>query len=237
MPFDTADVVAFDIFGTTVDWRSGVAGHVRTVSAELGVELDAGAFADAWRDQYLPSMARVRSGEIPWTLLDELHRASLDELLERFGVADRFDEASRGRLVRGWYDLPPWPDAAAGLDRLRTRLVTTALSNGGFALLTHLVKNAGLRFDAVVSAELARQYKPSPEPYLTAARLLGAEPSRVLMVATHNWDLAGAKAAGLRTVFVERPAEKGPLRTADRPGEEAEDTVSDFLDLADRLGC
>ncbi|MEC3978264.1 haloacid dehalogenase type II [Amycolatopsis sp. H20-H5] len=231
------EVLAFDIFGTTVDWRASIAEHVRAVAADRGAELDAGAFADAWRDHYLPSMALVRSGSLPWTSLDELHRRSLDELLDQFAVASSFDEAARRRLVRAWHDLRPWPEAGAGLERLRSGYVTVALSNGGFALLTRLVKKAGLRFDAILSAELARQYKPSPEPYQTAARLLDVQPERILMVASHNWDLAGARQAGLRTAFVERAGEKGPLRQADRPGGEAEIVAADFLDLATKLGC
>ncbi|HEY2702123.1 MAG TPA: haloacid dehalogenase type II [Candidatus Dormibacteraeota bacterium] len=235
---DSVQVLAFDIFGTTVDWRTGVAEQVAEIAAGRGITLDAGALTDAWRERYLPSMERVRSGERPWAVLDALHRESLDELLELFGVAGAFDEPSRRRLVRTWHRLPAWEDVAEGLDRLRRRYTVVALSNGGFALLVHLIKAARLEFDAVLSAENARRYKPDPRVYRMAGELLDVAPGQVLMVAAHRWDLDGARSAGLRTAFVERPAEKGPHRAADR----AADTVSDvatssFVELAEVLGC
>ncbi|MFD0686082.1 haloacid dehalogenase type II [Actinomadura fibrosa] len=240
MGFDPGSVrvVACDIFGTTVDWRTGVAEQVAEIAAGRGVELDGGAFADAWRDRYLPSMRRVNDGERDWAYLDTLHRESLDELLELHGVAGAFGEDARRRLVRSWHRLPAWDDSVDGLARLRERYVVAALSNGGFALLTNLVKEAGLPFDCILSAELARAYKPDPRAYLTAVGLLDVEPSEVLMVAAHAWDIDGAREAGLRTAFLERPLEKGPARGADR----AEDTRSDlavrgFGELADLLAA
>jgi 2-haloacid dehalogenase len=230
--------LAFDIFGTTVDWRTGVAAQVAAISARRGADLDAAAFADAWRDRYLPSMQRVNRGERGWAYLDTLHRESLDDLLDEHGAGDKFDEEARRELVRAWHRLPAWPDAADGLARLRRRYVLAALSNGGFALLTHLVKAAGLPFDCILSAELARAYKPAPEPYRTAAALLDLEPAGVLMVASHGWDLDGARAAGLRTAFVERPLEKGPDRAADRASDVTSDIAAPgFGELAAALGC
>lgn len=235
---DQVRVLALDIFGTTVDWHTGVTQQVAEIAAGRGVALDAGALADAWRERYLPSMARVRTGQRPWMHLDALHRESLDELLELHGVADAFDEPARRQLVRTWHRLPAWEDAAEGLDLLRRRYTVVALSNGGFALLVHLIKAAHLGFDAILSAENARTYKPDPRVYLMTAELLEVAPDQVMMVAAHRWDLDGARSAGLRTAFVERPAEKGPHGTADR----AADTVSDvaatsFVSLADALGC
>lgn len=234
---DSIRVLAFDIFGTTVDWYTGVATQVAEVFAETGVELDGGAFAAEWREQYLPSVARVRNGEREWAYLDTLHRESLDDLLRQHGVADAVDETTRARLVRAWHRLPAWDDAAAGLTRLADRYVIAALSNGGFALLTHLVKDAKLPFDCILSAELARTYKPDARVYHTAAGLLDVEPQQVLMVACHKWDLEGAAAAGLRTAFVERPREKGPAQPADRAAEVTADiSVPSFPALADALG-
>jgi 2-haloacid dehalogenase len=231
-------VVACDIFGTTVDWRSGVADQVGEIASGHGVDLDAGAFADAWRDRYLPSMGRVNRGERGWAYLDTLHRESLDELLDSYGVADAFDDAARQRLVHAWHRLPAWEDAAAGLARLRRRYVVAALSNGGFALLTALVKAAALPFDCILSAELARSYKPAAAAYLTAAELLDVQPAQVLMVAAHRWDLDGARGAGLRTAFLERPLEKGPHGVADRAADVASDiAVTSFDQLAGILGC
>lgn len=238
--FDPAGVrvLAFDIFGTTVDWYAGVAAQLAGLFAARGLRLDAGDFASAWRDRYLPSMGRVQAGERPWAYLDTLHRESLDDLLAEHGVADRFDEAGRVAAVHAWHQLPPWPDAVAGLARLRGRYVVAALSNGGFALLTHLVKAAALPVDCILSAELARAYKPDPRVYQTAAALLDVPPAQVLMVAAHRWDLDGAHAAGLRTAFVERPDEKGPHRTADRAADTSSDLrATSFADLADQLGC
>lgn len=221
-------VVACDIFGTTVDWYTGVARQV----AELLPGVDGGDFAQRWRARYLPSMDRVRHGERPWAYLDTLHRESLDELLAEDGRDP--DEATRARLVLAWHRLPAWPDSPAGLWRLNERYVTAALSNGGFALLTHLVK--GLPFDCVLSAELANAYKPDAAVYHTAARLLDVEPGEILMVAAHKWDLDGARAAGLRTAFLHRPGEKGPRQEADRPDDVTADWhAASFTDLADQL--
>lgn len=235
---DQVVVLAFDIFGTTVDWRTGVTDQVAEIAAERGVQLDAGTFADEWRDCYLPAMARVRTGEREWAYLDTLHRESLDQLLERHGVSDAFDERARRQLVLAWHRLPAWDDALAGLTRLHARYILAALSNGGFALLTHLVKSAGLPFDCILSAELARTYKPDPRVYHTAAGLLDLVPAQVMMVAAHGWDIDGAYEAGMRTAFLERPAEKGPNRDADRAAEVTSDiAVAGFTDLAETLGC
>jgi 2-haloacid dehalogenase len=236
MAFDSVRVLAFDIFGTTVDWHSGVATQAEEVAARLGIELDGGELASAWRDQYLPSMNLVRTGELPWTVLDVLHRRSLDELLETRGMAGAFDEDARAELVRAWHRLPAWPDALRGLAELRDDYILAAVSNGGFALLTNLVKVEGLPFDCIISVELARHYKPDKEVYLTVASLLDVRPAEVMMVACHTWDLVGAKAAGLRTAFVERPLEKGPLHPADKPGEvEVDVSTASFTDLARKL--
>ncbi|GAB3572445.1 haloacid dehalogenase type II [Amycolatopsis endophytica] len=225
-------VIACDVFGTTVDWYSGVRDQVADVFGEHGVTLDAGEFASAWRGRYLPSMRRVQTGERDWAYLDTLHRESLDALLGEHGVS--LDEDARTRLVRAWHRLPAWPDSAEGLARLRSRYVVAALSNGGFALMTNLIKAASLPFDCVLSAELARTYKPAAEVYRTAAGLLDVAPHEVLMVAAHGWDLNGARAAGLRTAFLERPREKGPHQEADRDVE-ADLSVTSFGELADAL--
>jgi 2-haloacid dehalogenase len=200
--------LVFDVFGTVVDWRAGVA---RDAERLLGAAVDAVGFAEAWRDRYGPSMDRVRSGELPWTILDALHRASLDELLPRFGVPD-VDEATRAELVLAWHRLDPWPDAVDGLTRLKERHVIVTLSNGNVSLLLDMAKRAGLPWDAVFSAELFAHYKPDPEVYDGAVRLLGLAPQDVLMVAAHVDDLEAARSRGLRTAYVHRPSEGGPAR-------------------------
>jgi 2-haloacid dehalogenase len=233
---DRVRVLAFDIFGTTVDWYGGVSAQLAELFAANGVDLDPGAFAAEWRGRYVPSMARVMSGQRPWAYLDTLHRESLDDLLAEHG-AD-LSEPARAAAVRTWHRLPPWPDSVDGLARLRARYTLVALSNGGFALLTALAKHAGLGLDCILSAELAHAYKPDAAVYRMAAGLLDVQPGEILMVAAHKWDLLGAAEAGLRTAFVGRPAEKGPHGAADRAEDSPADLhATDFHDLADRLGA
>lgn len=219
----------FDVFGTVVDWRSGVAGAVLRL---LGGGVDAGAFADAWRGAYLPSMDRVRHGEIVWTGLDALHRASLDELLPDFGAGDA-DEATRAELVLAWHRLDPWPDSVAGLTRLKARHVIATLSNGNVSLLVDMAKHGGLPWDTVFSAELFGHYKPDPEAYDGAVRLLGLTPDQVLMVAAHRDDLAAARARGLRTAYIHRPLEQPTPTPPTDP--EADVTVNSLEELAAAL--
>lgn len=224
----------FDVFGTVVDWRTGVA---REVSRLLGDVVDAEAFADAWRGCYVPSMNRVRRGEHPWTNLDGLHRASLDELLTEFCVPDTPADV-RAELVHAWHRLDPWPDSVEGLTRLKRQHVIATLSNGNVALLVDMAKHAGLPWDTVLSAELFRHYKPDSEAYLGAVQLLGLPPERVLMVAAHIDDLAAARAAGLRTAYVHRPREHGDEASPPPATDPAADlTVDSLAELAERLGA
>ncbi|MFD7378154.1 MULTISPECIES: haloacid dehalogenase type II [Streptomyces] len=227
---DTRALV-FDVFGTVVDWRSGVAHDIR----RLVPDVDAEAFADAWRSQYLPSMDRVRRGELPWMNLDELHRASLDVLLAEYGVPDA-PESVRAELVLAWHRLDPWPDSVAGLEQLKKRFVIASLSNGHVALLVNMAKHGGLAWDTVLSAELFGHYKGDPEVYLGAARLLGLPPEQVMMVAAHVDDLAAARACGLRTAYIHRPQEYGS-KAAPPPASdpEADLSVHSLTELADHL--
>ncbi|MFC5996155.1 haloacid dehalogenase type II [Pseudonocardia hispaniensis] len=226
--------LVFDVFGTVVDWRTGVTRDVRRL---LGDAADAEAFAQAWRGRYVPSMDRVRRGERPWTNLDGLHRASLDELLAEFGFPD-LPEDTRAELVLAWHRLDPWPDSVAGLTRLKRRHVIASLSNGNVALLVTMARHAGLPWDTVLSAELFRRYKPDAEVYLGAVELLGLAPDQVIMVAAHLDDLAAARACGLRTAYVHRPGEYGPDGPAPpRTDPEADLTVDSLTELAERLGA
>jgi 2-haloacid dehalogenase len=223
--------LAFDVFGTLVDWRSGIAG------AAAAQGLPGAAFADAWRARYVPSMDAVRRGELPWLNLDALQKRSLDELLPEFGAA-ALDVEARGRLVLAWHRLPPWPDTVPGLVRMKQRYLLSPLSNGGFALLTNLARQAGLPFDCILSAELCRHYKPDPETYRMAADLLGLRPAEVMMVAAHKSDLRAAQAAGLGAAFVERPLEFGARGGGDRlPDPDSDVAAGDLLELASQLGC
>jgi 2-haloacid dehalogenase len=220
--------LAFDVFGTLVDWRSGVAEAFR----ESGIGGDADELAEAWRARYRPILEEVNRGARPWGNFDELHLATLDALL-----ADRGLEASiedRRQLVHAWHRLDPWPDVRCGLERLRRGFVTATLSNGHVALLVDLARHGELRFDCVFSTELANVYKPAREAYLLAPRLLDLEPAEVMLVAAHPWDLAGARAAGLGGAFVDRPLEYGPGSPA-RSDPDADMSVSGLDELANRL--
>ena len=228
--------LTFDVFGTVVDWRSSIIAEGEALGARLGIKADWAAFADAWRAGYQPAMTRVRHGELPWTKLDALHRMTLDRLLAEFGIAG-LAESEVAALNLAWHRLRPWPDSVAGLARLRRRFTLATLSNGNVSLLADLSKSAGLPFDCILSAELARHYKPDPETYLMAAEMLSLEPHEILMVAAHNSDLVAASTQGLRTAFVARPKEHGPGQKTDLTAERSFNIVAgDFLDLADRLG-
>ena len=201
---------------------------------QLGV--DGGRFALAWRAGYLPAMERVRKGELGWTRIDDLHRMILDSVLTKFGIRllpDRIEH-----LNRVWHRLDPWPDTLAGLHRLRSRYTLCTLSNGNLGLLANMAKRAALPWDLILSAEVFRHYKPDPQTYLGVADIFGVSPGQVMLVAAHKEDLHAAAACGLRTAFVTRPMEFGPTRQPDISREPAFDHhATDFLDLADQLGC
>jgi 2-haloacid dehalogenase len=232
--------LAFDVFGTVVDWRSSIAAEAGEAAARNGVSLPAGAaeaFAAEWRRRYRPSMDRVRSGEIGWTALDDLHRASLVEVAGQFGLGG-LGAAELDRLNLAWHRLRPWPDAVEGLDSLRRRHVLCTLSNGNMALLVDLARFGGLPFDCILSAELCRAYKPDPRTYRMVPGLLRLRPEQVMMVAAHADDLGAAAAEGLRTAYVRRPLEWGgaPGSGGGEPVGGSFDVVAeDFVDLAARL--
>lgn len=229
----SVEVLAFDIFGTVVDWHGSI---VREM-AQLHPQVDGDTFATAWRAGYRPAMARVMSGELGWTLIDDLHRMVLDDILPRFGLS-HLDEAARRHLNHAWHRLDPWPEAVEGLQRLKRKYILCSLSNGNLGLLTRMAKRAGLPWDCVLSAEVFRAYKPDPATYLGVAKVFDLPPRRVMLVAAHHDDLAGAHGCGLRTAYVERPLEFGAARRKDvspQPGNDLH--TRDLNDLADQLGC
>jgi 2-haloacid dehalogenase len=227
----------FDVFGTCVDWRSGVARDAAAFARAKAVSLDPLAFADAWRAKYQPSMETVRSGKRPWTILDVLHRESLDALLPGFGLAGKLSEAEIDDLNRAWHRLDPWPDTVAGLTRLKRKYIIAPHSNGNLALLVNMAKRAGIPWDCILGAEVVRNYKPVPASYQDAVRTLGLKPANVMMVAAHNNDLRAAQQQGLRTGFVPRPTEHGPGQKTDLAPDGSWDVVArDFNDLAGQLG-
>lgn len=233
----SVDAVLFDVFGTVVDWRGSIIAELKAFGAERGLSVDWEKFTDSWRGLYQPSMEQVRSGRRPWTILDVLHRESLDTLLEQHKLT-ALSEADRVHLTKVWHRLQPWPDVVAGLTRLKSRFIIGTLSNGNVGLLARMGKNAGLPWDVVLGAETARAYKPLPEAYRAAARLLNVEPQRLMLAAAHNGDLAAAAREGLKTAFIPRPREHGPLQKIDLAPDGAWDYVADdFGKLADQLGC
>jgi len=229
--------LVFDVFGTCVDWRSSIAREGEALGYRLGATgVDWLAFADAWRAQYQPQMETVRSGQRPWTTLDVLHREALDMVLPAFGLGE-LSEADRDDLTRAWHRLDPWPDVVEGLIHLKSRYVIAPNSNGNIALLVNMAKRAGLPWDAILGAEIARAYKPRPEVYLRCAEALGLAPAAVMMVAAHNSDLITAAECGLQTAFIPRPTEHGPDQMSDLiPEQEFDLVATDFIDLANQLG-
>jgi 2-haloacid dehalogenase len=229
--------LVFDTFGTVVDWRGSIIEEGAAWGKTKGITVDWARFADRWRAGYAPSMEKVRKGEMPWTNLDHLHRTLLEDLLKEFHI-EGLSEEEKDHWNRVWHRLKPWPDSVAGLTRLKKKYTIAPLSNGNVALLADMAKHAGIPWDLILSAELARHYKPDREAYLTAASLLELKPEEVMMCAAHSGDLMSARSFGLRTAFIHRPKEYGPTRKADdaKPGEF--DVVSaDMVDLASKLGA
>ncbi len=232
-PDPPVQILAFDIFGTVVDWHGSIAREMRA----LHPQVDADAFALAWRAGYQPAMQRVRSGELGWTLIDDLHRMILDELLVAFGLA-HLDEAQRRHLNKVWHRLDAWPDSVRGLTRLKSRFTICTLSNGNLGLLAGMAKRAGLPWDCILSAEVFRAYKPDPVTYLGVARVFDVRPEDTMLVAAHHDDLAGARACGLRTAYIERPQEFGVGMPKDVSPDAANTLhARDLEHLADLLGC
>jgi 2-haloacid dehalogenase len=226
--------LVFDVFGTLVDWRSSIAREVR---ATLGARVsDPEAFADDWRAQYQPAMERVRSGEWPFSKLDVLHRLNLDRVLADRGLHD-VDEATRVELNLAWHRLDAWPDVTPGLVRLRERFRLAPCSNGNISLMVDLARRNGFPWDAILGAELARDYKPKPVVYRTAAAAFDAAPDETLMVAAHSSDLEAAAACGLRTAFIARPDEHGPGLGEGRATVPVDFSAASLLDLAGQVGA
>jgi 2-haloacid dehalogenase len=231
--------LGFDVFGTVVDWRGGIARASEDFLRNHQIHIDPLDFATEWRSLYQPAMQKVRAGERPWVPLRVLNRENLETVLARhnadFGaIAD----AELAELNRGWERLDPWPDSVEGLTRLKTRFAIGPLSNGDIAGMLNLARFAGLPWDVITGAEITKTYKPIPQTYLGSAAAVGLDPGQVAMVAAHNEDLDAAQAAGLRTVFIRRPHEHGPDQTTDLTATGPWDIITESLtDAADALGC
>ncbi len=226
-------ILAFDVFGTVVDWHGGIAREAQALMPGL----DGDAFALAWRAGYQPAMSRVRSGELGWTLIDDLHRLILDQILPQFGMS-HLTEAQKQHLNKAWHRLNPWPDVVQGLQRLKCRHMICTMSNGNIGLLADMAKHGQLPWDCILSAEVFRAYKPDPATYLGVAKVFDVLPAEVMLVAAHQEDLAAARACGLQTAYIERPAEFGAKRPKDVSPDPANTFhAKDFLALAEQLGC
>lgn len=227
--------LTFDVFGTVVDWRGSVAREAERLLGPKGHALDWGGFADGWRARYVPAMAKVSRGERPFVILDALHRENLVELLAEHGIGG-LTEAEIDALNLAWHRLDPWPDVLEGLARLKRRYILATLSNGNVRLMVDMARRAGLPWDVILGAEVARAYKPQPEAYDSAARMLALQPAECLMVAAHPSDLAAAAERGFATAYVARPLEYGPDRRARQPAPGTFDyQVDSFIALAEAL--
>ncbi len=223
--------VLFDVFGTVVDWRSGIAREANPFLQKYAPDsVDPTAFADAWRKRYQPAMAAIRSGERAWVRLDQLHYENLLAILPTFGIdSAKIPAEDLASLNTAWHRLAPWPDSVKGLTRLKTHYIIAPLSNGNVILMIDMAKRAGLPWDAILGAELVQTYKPNPEAYLRTADILALKPEQICMAAAHNSDLAAARACGLRTAFIPRPTEHGPAQTTDLTPEQDWDIIAPDL--------
>jgi 2-haloacid dehalogenase len=232
----TIKALAFDVFGTVVDWHRGIREEAAALAARHGINGDWARFAEDWRAGYPRAMDKVRNGELPWTRIDALHRMILDDIAPRHGLAG-LPEAELAQLNLAWHRLPAWPDSVEGLSLLKRKRIITTLSNGNVSLLVDMARHAGLPWDCVISAELFRHYKPDPEAYLGCADLLGIAPGELMLVACHPSDLRGAREQGLRTAYVVRSLEMGPGKKLPKiEADEFDLVVSDFIELAQCLG-
>jgi 2-haloacid dehalogenase len=225
----------FDVFGTLVDWRSGVAREAQKILAPLGHKLDWAAFADAWRGEYQPGMEEVRSGRIPFSKLDVLHRHNLARILPRFGLSGLADQVLR-ELNLAWHRLDAWPDVPPGMVRLKRRCWLAPVSNGNISLQVDLARRNNLPWDAILGAETAGDYKPKPQVYLSACEAFDFAPADCMMVAAHTNDLLAAAKCGLRTAHIARPNENGPGTGETAPKAPVDVAATGLEDLAAKLG-
>lgn len=238
MALDGVRALVFDVFGTVVNWRSGVAREAEPFLKRHGAAtVTPTAFADAWRRRYSPAMEEVRSGRRPFTRLDVLHRENLEAVLPEFGIDPVSVPATElSELNLAWHRLDPWPDVVVGLTRLKARYIIAPLSNGNIILMLDMAKRSGIPWDTILGAEVVQAYKPMPEAYLRTADVLAMKPDEICLVAAHNGDLAAARACGLRTAFVPRPTEHGAEQTTDLHADRDWDlVVRNFIELAERL--
>jgi 2-haloacid dehalogenase len=232
---DSVKALVFDVFGTVVDWRNGVAREAQAALSPLGFSLDWIAFADAWRDQYQPGMEEVRSGKIPFVKLDVIHRRMLDRIVPKFGL-EKVDGKALDELTLAWHRLDAWKDVGPGFARLRKRFLMAPCSNGNISIMVDIARRNDIRWDAILGSEVAGDFKPKPRVYLAAAEALNIRPDECMMTAAHSDDLAAAARTGLRTAHLARPGERGPGTGEAAPKGPVDIAAKNFEDLADQLG-
>ena len=233
---DSVKALVFDVFGTVVDWRNGVAREARTILSPLGYSLDWLAFADAWRAQYGPGMDEVRTGKIPFVKLDIIHRRNLERILPKFGL-EKVDPKVLDELNLAWHRLDAWPDVGPGFSRLRKRFMMAPCSNGNIAIMVDIARRNDIRWDAILGSEIAGDFKPKPRVYLAAAEALNIKPNECMMTAAHSNDLKSAAENGLRTAHVGRPGENGPGTGESAPRVQVDVAATNFVELAEKLGA
>jgi 2-haloacid dehalogenase len=233
---DSVKALVFDVFGTVVDWRNGVAREAQSILEPLGYSLDWLAFADAWRAQYQPGMDEVRTGKLPFVKLDVIHRRMLDWIVPKFGL-EKVDGKVLAELTLAWHRLDAWKDVGPGFARLRRRFMMAPCSNGNISIMVDIARRNDIRWDAILGSEVAGDFKPKPRVYLAAAEALNIKPSECMMTAAHSADLAAAAANGLRTAHVGRPGENGPGTGETGPKVPVDVAASNFEELADKLGA
>ena len=233
----------FDVFGTVVDWRSGIANEVKKIANKNKIVINPNDFADAWRAEYQPAMEEIRKGNRLFTILDILHMENLKKISSRFGL-DKLSSDDFDLLVKAWHRLPGWPDSSEGLNKLKTKFIIATQSNGNIALMVNMAKYSNLNWDVILGAEVVGHYKPEPEAYLKACRALHLNPEECMMVAAHDDDLKAASLQGMKTGYVHRPYEYGKDKlfdiseVNDYKGDRSWDFISkDLNDLAYQLGC
>ena len=233
----------FDVFGTVVDWRSGIANEVKKIANKNKIVINPNDFADAWRAEYQPAMEEIRKGNRSFIILDILHMENLKKISSRFGL-DKLSSDDFDLLVKAWHRLPGWPDSSEGLNKLKTKFIIATQSNGNIALMVNMAKYSNLNWDVILGAEVVGHYKPEPEAYLKACRALHLNPEECMMVAAHDDDLKAASLQGMKTGYVHRPYEYGKDKlfdiseVNDYKGDRSWDFISkDLNDLAYQLGC
>ena len=233
----------FDVFGTVVDWRTGIAREVEDIAKKNNISLDPYDFADAWRAEYQPAMEEIRKGRRSFTILDILHMENLKKIASKFNLHN-LSVKDLNMLVKAWHRLPGWPDSSDGLNALKKKYILATQSNGNIALIVNMAKFSNLNWDVVLGAEVIGHYKPDPEAYLKACSALDLKTEECLMVAAHDDDLKAASLQGMKTAYVHRPFEYGRDKLFDiaevndyKGNKEWNIVSSDLNDLAKQLSC